>query len=84
MPGIHAIPCSADAKDGASALTRACRARSCAVPERLRAVFFLRHVDGSSTEETAKALGLSTVAVRARLHRARATLRETMSDYALD
>jgi RNA polymerase sigma-70 factor (ECF subfamily) len=55
-----------------------------ALPERLRAVFFLRHVDGSSTEETAKALGLSTVAVRARLHRARATLRETMSDYALD
>lgn len=55
-----------------------------ALPERLRAVFFLRHVDGLSTEETAKTLGLSLVAVRARLHRARATLRETMSDYALD
>jgi len=53
-----------------------------ALPERLRTVFCLRHVDGLSTEDTAKALGLSTVAVRARLHRARATLRHTMSDYA--
>jgi RNA polymerase sigma-70 factor (ECF subfamily) len=55
-----------------------------ALPERLRTVFFLRHVDGLSTEDTAQALGLSTVAVRARLHRARATLREAMSDYAVD
>ena len=55
-----------------------------ALPERLRRVFLLRHVDGLSTEATAQTLGLSTVAVRARLHRARATLREAMSDYALD
>jgi RNA polymerase sigma-70 factor, ECF subfamily len=55
-----------------------------ALPERLRTVFCLRHVDGLSTEDTAKALGLSMVAVRARLHRARASLRETMSDYALE
>jgi RNA polymerase sigma-70 factor (ECF subfamily) len=55
-----------------------------ALPEILRTVFLLRHVDGLSTEDTAQTLGLSTVAVRARLHRARATLRESMSDYALD
>jgi RNA polymerase sigma-70 factor (ECF subfamily) len=55
-----------------------------ALPEILRTVFLLRHVDGLSTDDTAQALELSTVAVRARLHRARATLRETMSDYALD
>ena len=55
-----------------------------ALPEKLRSVFLLRHVDGLSTEDTAETLGLSAIAVRARLHRARATLRETMSDYALD
>jgi len=55
-----------------------------ALPETLRSVFLLRHVDGLSTEDVAKTLRLSGVAVRARLHRARAVLRESMSDYALD
>jgi RNA polymerase sigma-70 factor (ECF subfamily) len=55
-----------------------------ALPERLRTVFLMRHIDGLSTEATAQALGLSAVAARARLHRARAALREVMRDYALD
>jgi len=55
-----------------------------ALPETLRSVFLLRHVDGLSTEGVARTLSLSGVAVRARLHRARAVLRESMRDYALD
>lgn len=54
------------------------------LPEKLRIVFLLRHVEGLSTEDAAKATGLSRVALRARLHRATATLRESMRDYAFD
>ena len=55
-----------------------------ALPETLRTAFLLRHVDGLSTEDAAVTLGLSTLALRGRLHRAKVTLRETMSDYAVD
>jgi RNA polymerase sigma-70 factor (ECF subfamily) len=44
-----------------------------------RAVFFLRDVEGLSTEETAQVLDLSVGAVKARLFRARLRLREELS-----
>ena len=55
-----------------------------ALPESLRTVFLMRHLEGLSTEVTAQTLGLSILAARARLHRARVALRETMSEYAPD
>jgi RNA polymerase sigma-70 factor, ECF subfamily len=51
------------------------------LPERLRAVFTLRELEGLSTEETATALDLSPEAVKTRLHRARLWLRERLSTY---
>jgi RNA polymerase sigma-70 factor (ECF subfamily) len=44
-----------------------------------RAVFYLRDVEGLSTEETADLLNLSIGAVKARLFRARLKLREELS-----
>lgn len=51
------------------------------LPEKLKAVFVLRELEGLSTEETAQALGLSLEAVKTRLHRARLWLRERLSGY---
>ena len=50
-----------------------------ALPPIFRAVFFLRDVEGLSTEETAEILNLSSGAVKARLFRARLRLREDLS-----
>lgn len=49
------------------------------LPMTFRTVFFLRDVDGLSTEETAELLNLSEGAVKARLFRARLRLREELS-----
>jgi RNA polymerase sigma-70 factor, ECF subfamily len=46
-----------------------------ALPDGAREVFMLRQVDGLSTSETAEALDVSEDVVKARLSRARATLR---------
>jgi RNA polymerase sigma-70 factor (ECF subfamily) len=43
-----------------------------------RVVFVLRDVEGLSTAEVARSLGISEMAVKTRLHRARATLREEL------
>lgn len=51
------------------------------LPPGLRVVFLLRDVAGLSTRETAETLGLSEVAVKTRLSRARLRLREELSDY---
>ena len=51
------------------------------LPEKLRAVFVLRELEGLSTQETAEALGLSVENVKTRLHRARLWLRERLSGY---
>jgi len=44
-----------------------------------RVVFLLRDVEGLSTEETAKIVELSVPAVKSRLHRARAFLRDELN-----
>ncbi len=51
------------------------------LPPGLRAVFLLRDGEGLSTEEVARILGISTDAVKTRLHRARLRLREHLSRY---
>lgn len=45
-----------------------------------RIVFLLRDVEGVSTEETAEITGLSVPAVKSRLHRARAFLRNEINE----
>src|SRR5690554_5992 len=45
-----------------------------------RMIFLLRDVEGLSTEETAEASGLSIPAVKSRLHRARAFLRNEITE----
>lgn len=52
-----------------------------ALPEKLRAVFILRELEGLSTEEAAQALDVSEDVVKTRLHRARMGLRERLSGY---
>lgn len=47
----------------------------------LRLVFVLRDIEGFSLQETAEALGLSVIAVKARSFRARLQLRERLSKY---
>jgi RNA polymerase sigma-70 factor (ECF subfamily) len=48
------------------------------LPPAYRAVFVLRHVEGLSTEETARILKVSIPAVKSRLHRTRIVLREKL------
>lgn len=43
-----------------------------------RVVFILRHIEGMSTEETARILKISVPAVKSRLHRARLELQEKL------
>lgn len=50
------------------------------LPAAQRLVFVLRDVDGLSTEETAAALGVSSGAVKVRLHRAHRALRAAVGD----
>ena len=51
------------------------------LPEDYRMVFYMRDVEGRSTEETAGVLGLSTEATKSRLRRARAFLRDQLQPY---
>lgn len=51
------------------------------LPDSYRPVFILRGVQGMSTEEVSKTLGLTEAAVKARLHRARNFLKERLSPY---
>lgn len=51
------------------------------LPESYRAVFLLRDVEGLSTKETAKVLGISEGNVKVKLLRARLKLREILSRY---
>ena len=51
------------------------------LPEKLRAVFVLRELEGLSTDETARALDITLETVKTRLHRARLWLRERLAVY---
>jgi RNA polymerase sigma-70 factor (ECF subfamily) len=51
------------------------------LPEKYRAVFLLRDVEGLSVKETAQALGISEANVKVRLLRARLQLREKLTRY---
>src|SRR5262249_47573864 len=51
-----------------------------ALPESYRAVFMLREVEGLSTLETAEGLGVGQEAVKTRLYRARAMVRQALTD----
>jgi RNA polymerase sigma-70 factor (ECF subfamily) len=51
------------------------------LPEIYRTVFLIRDVEGLSTEETAEVLQISIPTVKTRLHRARLSLRETITKY---
>jgi RNA polymerase sigma-70 factor (ECF subfamily) len=48
------------------------------LPDDYRLVVLLRDIDGYSTRETASILGISTGAVKVRLHRARSALRRML------
>lgn len=53
-----------------------------ALPDAIRSVFVLREVEGMNTSETAEALDITEESVRVRLFRARASLRDSLADYA--
>lgn len=50
------------------------------LPEKYRAIFILREIEGLSTQETAEVTELPVSAVKVRLHRARLTLREWLAE----
>lgn len=52
------------------------------LPDGLREVFMLREVDGLNTAETAEILGVSEDAVKTRLSRGRAALRQVLAERA--
>jgi len=51
------------------------------LPEKLRVVFILRDMEDLSIRDTASALGITEMAVKTRLLRARLHLRESLSIY---
>lgn len=53
------------------------------LPEKYRAVFILREIEGLSTRETAQITDLSVSATKVRLHRARLELRERLAESLL-
>lgn len=61
-------------------LRRALEAAIDRLPDGYREVFVLRDVEGMDGAEAAECLGLSEVALRVRLHRARARMRTLLSD----
>ena len=48
------------------------------LPEKYRAIFLLRDVEGFSTQRASEVLGISESAAKSRLHRARMYLRESL------
>ncbi|MDW8105193.1 MAG: sigma-70 family RNA polymerase sigma factor [Armatimonadota bacterium] len=54
------------------------------LPPNLREILILRDMEDLSNQETAERTGLTVAAVKARLHRARALLREHLEEYFSD
>jgi RNA polymerase sigma-70 factor (ECF subfamily) len=63
---------------------RMIRAAVAELPEPDQTVFRLRDIEERTAAETAAQTGLTVPAVKARLHRARARLRERLNSYFLD
>lgn len=63
----------------AGELRRALEEAVDALPQDYRTVFMLREVEGLSTLETGDSVGLSEDAVKTRLHRARAMIRQSLT-----
>lgn len=57
------------------------RAKIGELPEPFREALMLRDIEGLSTEATAEALGITTAAVKTRLHRARQALRTLLEPH---
>jgi RNA polymerase sigma-70 factor (ECF subfamily) len=51
------------------------------LPDMLRQVFLAREIEGHSTLQTARSLGVTEQAIKTRLHRARAVLRQNIGGY---
>lgn len=51
------------------------------LPDTLRAAFVLRDIEGLSTREAARALGITESALKVRLHRARLAVRQALAPY---
>ena len=64
----------------AEARSRALHAALCELPDGQRAMLELTALDGLTTGEAARTLGIGSVAARVRLHRARTTLRGLLAD----
>jgi len=62
-----------------AALRRRLRKALAALPPPYRAVVFLREMEGLSTREVAKVLGISEDSVKTRLHRARVQLQDDLT-----
>ena len=62
-------------------LNKTLREKILALPEKYRLVLVLRDIEGFSTEEAARILGLTPSNIKVRLHRARLYLREQLKDY---
>ncbi len=54
------------------------------LPEKLKAVFLLREIEGLSTQACADVLGISPANAKVRLHRARLQLREALTAYFVE
>lgn len=54
------------------------------LPEGYRTVIMLRDIEGLNGQETADAMGLTTTAVKVRLHRARQALRERLDQQLIE
>ncbi len=61
-------------------LSRALDKAIAALPEKYKAVFILREIEGVSTGETAVIINISVSATKVRLHRARLFLRERLAE----
>lgn len=62
-------------------MTRALSTALAVLPEDYREVLHLRDIEGLSAQEAAEALGISVDALKSRLHRARAALRERFKPF---
>jgi RNA polymerase sigma-70 factor (ECF subfamily) len=84
VPAVEMVPDGAD-DPGDQLLAVELRAQIdaaiVALPAALRTAFVLRDLEGLSTAEAARALGISEAALKVRLHRARLALRAALAGY---